>query len=162
MTSWSLIEDGPLTPQVPVGWVRGQPPSHPPVQRGAPHTGWLAVPAQETGLLGFVPSRNQRARNRLTATAVPSPALLSTCASQGLTPTHPHTSRPLCQPIPQGQDDRMRCGGQEVGDRKGGRNLERGRLSCLAPSAESFGVGVAASQESCSIPLSPGALSPLV
>nr|XP_036873469.1 capping protein, Arp2/3 and myosin-I linker protein 3 isoform X2 [Manis javanica] len=62
---------------------------------------------------------------------------LDMCLTRTLTPTHLCTSRPFCQPVPQGQDSRMGHGGKEVGDRKGGSNLER----CLARSVESFRVG---------------------
>lgn len=55
MTSWSLIEDGHLTLQVPV--VRQQVPY--PLVPSIPSIGWLALFAQETGFPGFIPSRNQ-------------------------------------------------------------------------------------------------------
>ncbi|KAK2495155.1 hypothetical protein MC885_010075, partial [Smutsia gigantea] len=59
---------------------------------------------------------------------------LDMCLTRTPTPAHVCSSRPLCQPVPQGQDSRMRRGGQE-----GGSNLER----CLTCSAESFRVGPA-------------------
>lgn len=88
------------------------------------------------------------------SSTLPSPPL-DMCLTRTQTPTHPTllTSRPSANPS-QGAEWQDEVWGQQVGDRKGGSDLERGRPS--------LGQGRLLSWKGGSVPLSPRTLSLLV
>lgn len=79
---------------------------------------------------------------------LPSPPL-DMCLTRTPTPTRPHTSKPLCQPLSQGR--RMRHGGPEVGEQPG----EREALLAL----QILGVGGVSSPGRADLSLYPQGLS---
>ena len=121
MTSWSLIEDGPLIPQVPVKWARGQSP-FPPVHPTWCTPYWAAGSPCPGNRAPWICSQQEPVSQEQTESrysSLPSPPL-DMCLTR-TDPPPPPTSRPLCQPSPQGQDGRMRCGGQEGWEQPGER-----------------------------------------
>lgn len=100
MTSWSLIEDSPLTPQVPEGGARGWSP-FPPIHVTRPPTrrGWLSLPGKQDSL--DFPQQEPASQEQGDSRCSTPPALLSTCASQGLRPPPiPAPPGPSASPCP--------------------------------------------------------------
>lgn len=101
------------------GAVRGWSPCPPIHLTQRPCTGQLALLAGETGFPGF--SQQEPASREQTDSrygTLPSPPL-DMCLTRTPTPTHPHTPKPLCQPLSPGC--RMRHGEPEVGEQPGER-----------------------------------------